>query len=134
MGDDHQRLILHVEDDPTNRALLRAVIGRAKDATVQAARLVEAEDLASARAVLREESVDLVLLDIRLPDGSGLDLARELNDLHPDRPAVVVMSASVLQSERHAAIEAGADAFLSKPYVVADLLGEIAGRLAYRAT
>jgi CheY-like chemotaxis protein len=130
MADDRPAVILHVEDDPTNRALLRAVLARAPEPAVRAARLHEAQDLAAARAFLADRTPDVILLDVRLPDGSGLDLARELRDAAPDpHPTVIVMSASVLASERHAAIEAGADRFLAKPYAPAQLMALISTAL-----
>jgi DNA-binding response OmpR family regulator len=73
-------------------------------------------------------AVDVLLLDVRLPDGAGLDLAREIRDgAAPERPAIIVMSASVKPMERDAAISAGADHFLAKPFAapaLLELLGE----------
>ena len=115
------RLLL-VEDEAMNRVLLREAIRRATDARLRAIQVHEVGDLATARAVLREGTVDVVILDIRLPDGSGLDLAREVATLSDDeRPKVVIMSASVLPTERDAAIAAGCDAFMAKPFRMADL-------------
>lgn len=123
-------LVLHVEDEAPNRVLLRALVARAPQQIVRDARLIDAPDLASAREQLTANRVDLVLLDVRLPDGNGLDLARELRDAPGDRhPRVVVMSASVLPSEREAAIAAGADRFVSKPYLPAELTSIIAQEL-----
>ena len=99
------------------------MVERASDVTVRDATLLEAVDLQTARDLLGSCHVDLLLLDVRLPDGSGLDLAGELRARQPsDRPVVIVMSASVLPTERDAAIAAGADRFLAKPYRAADLL------------
>ena len=120
--EDHKPVILHVEDEAPNRALLRAVVTRAADAAVREATIVDAEDLATAREVLAGGSVDLVLLDVRLPDGNGLDLARAIRDGEAPRPPVIVMSASVLPDEQEAALATGARHFLSKPYAPADLV------------
>ncbi len=119
--------ILVVEDEAPNRALVRAVLARSSDMRVVGARLLEAPTLARARELLTAEPVDLVLLDVRLPDGNGLDLATELLG-SAARPRVIVLSASVLPNERDAALRAGADAFLAKPYRPAELLEGI-GRL-----
>lgn len=128
-----ERLILHVEDEAPNRALLRAIVARAPDPEVRSAALVEANDLATARAILGKRVVDVLLLDVRLPDGNGLDLAREIRDGHsPTRPAIIVMSASVLASERDAAVAAGADHFLAKPYAPAALLVLVSEQLRRR--
>ena len=126
--------ILHVEDEPQNRALLRAIMARTDRPELRAATLLEAPDLATARLMLAGQTVDLVLLDVRLPDGNGLALAREIQEAHgAARPTVIVMSASVLPSEQKEALESGADAFLSKPYLPSDLVGRIVDALAQPA-
>jgi len=116
--------ILYVEDEELNRTLLRAVLQRAPDPRLRSASLLEARTLGQARAILTEEAIDLVLLDVRLPDGSGLDLVREIKSLKPDL-GVVVMSASVLPEEREEAVRAGCDAFVAKPYVPGELLATL---------
>ena len=110
------RTILLIEDEGPNRALARAVLMRSKDPRVAGIVLLEAPNLATAREILDSQQVDLVLLDVRLPDGDGLALAAELHERMKNRPIVVVLSASVLPSERDAALRSGADAFLAKPY------------------
>ena len=117
--------ILHVEDEALNRSLLRAVLDRAGDARISSALLDEAGDLQGARRYLADHPVDLVLLDVRLPDGNGLDLVREIRERDREL-AVVVMSASVLPQEREEATRAGCDAFVSKPYLAQDLVETIA--------
>jgi DNA-binding response OmpR family regulator len=124
--------ILVVEDQLTNRLLLRAVFARATDPTLKAATLLEAETVAAARDILEREHVDLVLLDVRLPDGSGLDLAGELRDRGDKRPRIIILSASVLEMERTAALDAGGDAFMGKPFRPVELLDLIADLLAGR--
>jgi CheY-like chemotaxis protein len=126
-------VVLHVEDEMPNRALLRAVVGRSSDATVTGAVILEAPDLAAARRILGEEPVDLVLLDVRLPDGNGLDLARDIAKGPAPRPDVIILSASVLPSERDAALASGASRFLEKPYVPSELISVISASLATRA-
>jgi two-component system KDP operon response regulator KdpE len=121
--------ILLVEDEAMNRTLMRAVLTRASDPRVRLATLLEADTLSVARQHLADASVDILLLDVRLPDGSGLDLARELVASDSERPRIVILSASVLPSERAAAIEVGCDAFLGKPYRPSDLL-DLLGLLA----
>lgn len=123
-------VILYVEDEAPNRALLRAVVQRAGDPTVRTSTLLEAPDLATARQLLSSEPVDLVLLDVRLPDGNGLDLARDIRHGDDPRPEVIVMSASVLPSERDAALDTGARAFLAKPYAPADLIALLSKALS----
>jgi two-component system KDP operon response regulator KdpE len=126
LEDERPAVLLLVEDEAPNRALLRAVLGRAADRRLREATLLEAPDLATARSILAQRPVTLVLLDVRLPDGNGLAVARELRSVPPaQRPRVLILSASVLPSEREAALSAGADGFLGKPYRPADLLDRL---------
>jgi CheY-like chemotaxis protein len=119
--------VLLVEDDPTNRLLFRAVLGRSRLERLAAAQVREATTLAAARHLLQEQPTQVVVLDVRLPDGDGLELARELATRPPaERPRVLIMSASVLPSERSQALAAGCDAFLGKPFRTADLEGVLA--------
>jgi CheY-like chemotaxis protein len=121
-------VVLMVEDEFPNRALLRATVGRAAVPRVREAILLEATTLAGARAILETRHIDLIVLDVRLPDGDGLGLARDLNAA-PSRPRILVLSASVLPSERATALDAGTDAFMAKPFVPADLVEAMAGLL-----
>lgn len=121
-------VVLMVEDEWPNRALLKATVARAAVRRVREAILLEASTLAEARAILESRRVDLIVLDVRLPDGDGLGLARDLNEAQR-RPRILVLSASVLPSERTIALDAGTDAFMAKPFVPADLVGAMAGLL-----
>jgi two-component system KDP operon response regulator KdpE len=117
--------ILAVDDDAVNRSLIRAIVSRASDPTIREATLREATNLAEARDVLERETIDLLLLDIHLPDGLGLDLAAELRRDGRDRPVILALTASVLPADQQAALDAGCDAFLAKPYRAATLVATI---------
>jgi two-component system KDP operon response regulator KdpE len=121
--------VLLVEDEELNRVLVRAIIARAEPSAVRDVDLLEAGSLADARTALEAGAVDVVLLDVNLPDGNGLDLAAELSG-GPARPTVIALTASVLPHERAAAMEAGCDAFLDKPYAAADLVTMLASHLS----
>ena len=123
---DTAPIVLLVEDEAPNRALLKAVFARAADPRLRQATVIEAPDLATARSVVASRRVALVLLDVRLPDGNGLTLARELRDKPAaERPRVLILSASVLPGEREAALAAGVDRFLGKPYRPAELVDTV---------
>jgi CheY-like chemotaxis protein len=128
--------ILLVEDEDLNRTLVKAVLARAQIEAVRDAEVLDAGTLVAARAQLAASDVDLVLLDMNLPDGNGLTLARELaaGDVPGGRkrPAVVAVTASVLPADREAAIAAGCDGFLDKPYAAADLVAVVAEHLPQR--
>ena len=114
--------VLLVEDEPANRALVRAILARADRHGLGEIALHEAGTIAAARSILAAETVDVVLLDIRLPDGNGLDLAADLRARAVEAPRIVVLSASVLPTERSMALAAGADDFLGKPFSSLDLV------------
>ena len=71
-----------MEDDPDLRQVVAAIVGR--DAEVESA-----GDLVEARRKLGEERFDLILLDLALPDGSGLDLLPLLSRVEPPTPIVI---------------------------------------------
>ena len=127
--------ILLVEDEDLNRTLVKAVLARAQITAVRDAEIIDAGTLAAAREQLLTEPVDLVLLDMNLPDGNGLTLARELaaGRVKPagPHPVVVAVTASVLPQDRAAALEAGCDGFLDKPYAAADLVAVVAEHLPH---
>ncbi|HEX5740609.1 MAG TPA: response regulator [Pilimelia sp.] len=125
--------VLLVEDEELNRVLVRASLARAADPEVRDVELVEVATLATARAALASAPPDVVLLDLNLPDGNGLTLATELAGQDDAvRPEVVALTASVLPAERAAAMAAGCDGFLDKPYVAADLVSILAAHLRRR--
>ena len=113
-------LLLAVEDEPRNAALLEAILGRA------GYRLHVATGVTEARAFLDEETPDLVLLDRHLPDGDGLDLIPEIRGSDRLRSVpILLVSASVLPGDVQVAMAAGADGFLAKPVRVKPLVDEV---------
>ena len=113
-------LLLAVEDEPRNAALLEAILGRA------GYRLRIAGGMTEARDLLERETPALVLLDRHLPDGDGLDLIPEIrgSDRLGDVP-ILLVSASVLPRDVQAAMDAGCDGFLAKPVRVKPLIDEV---------
>ena len=120
--------ILLVEDEELNRTLVKAVLARAEVVAVRQAEIVDAGTLASAREQLAAQRIDLILLDMNLPDGNGLTLARELAG-GDSRPVVIAVTASVLPQDRAAALAAGCDDFLDKPYAAAELVAVVTDNL-----
>ncbi len=120
------RLLLAVEDEPRNAALLEAILGRLGH------QLHIAGGLGEARAWLDSNTPALVLLDRHLPDGDGLDLIGTIRGSERLRDVpILLVSASVLQRDQIAALEAGCDGFLPKPVRIKPLLDEV-GRLLER--
>jgi two-component system KDP operon response regulator KdpE len=132
-SEDGPGRVLLVEDEELNRVLVRAILARATDEAVRGAALTEATTLATAREALASVPVDVVLLDLNLPDGNGLTLAAELATVAAaGRPEVIALTASVLPQDRAAAMAAGCDGFLDKPYAAADLVRLIGTHLRRR--
>jgi DNA-binding NtrC family response regulator len=107
--------ILLVDDDDTLRETLADVLGRDYQ-------VVQAGDVATALAQARDQAFDLALLDLRLPDGNGLDVLRQLHELD-DRLLVVVMTAYPEVRTAVSALKAGAYDYLNKPFDLDDLRG-----------
>jgi two-component system, OmpR family, KDP operon response regulator KdpE len=84
--------------------------------------------------ILDRDAVDVILLDVHLPDGLGLDLAAELLGREARRPAILALTASVLPAEQQAALDAGCDAFLAKPFPALGLVSTIRRLVDARAT
>ncbi len=101
--------VLIVDDEPVVREVLRTVLSRAGYATSEAA--TAAEGL----VLFADPAVDLVLLDLMLPDRPGLSLLPELREKRPDVPVVVVTAYSSVESAI-AAMKEGAFHYVPKPF------------------
>jgi CheY-like chemotaxis protein len=113
-------VILAVEDDARNAALLEAVLGPTPH------ELHVASSLAEARAWLTAHAAHTILLDRHLGDGDGLSLLDDIRSSDANHGAhVVLVSASVMDADRAAALAAGCDAFLPKPIRIRELLAEV---------
>jgi len=86
-----------------------------------------ARDLASARQP-REHGADLILLDLGLPDGDGLDLCRELRANGSEIP-ILMLTARDAPQARVEGLEAGADDYVIKPFHLPELLARVRGLL-----
>jgi signal transduction histidine kinase len=119
-----RRTLLVVDDVHANRALLRDLLG-ALDF-----RIVEADSGAAALRQARFALPDLVLMDMVMPDMDGIETLRRLR-AEPDtaRTPVLIVSASSTPEEGRRALDAGANAFLSKPVDEQELLAEIGAQL-----
>lgn len=113
--------VLLVEDDASIRRFVAMAL---EDLPIA---LVQADSLAQARERLAEAPVALMLTDLMLPDGDGLDLLDG-----PDRPhgRAIVLSAGVSPAQRTRALALGVWRVLDKPVSLADLLGAVEAALA----
>jgi two-component system, OmpR family, KDP operon response regulator KdpE len=118
--------VLLVEDDPELRRTLRDALQVEGYAVSTAATLHEARSLL--KAGLAEGGLDLVLLDLGLPDGEGESLLGLLRDQR--KTAVIVISARHTDDPKIRLLDAGADDYLVKPFSVKELLARM--RVALR--
>jgi two-component system OmpR family response regulator len=85
--------------------------------------VVHAANLAAARAALRRERVDLLILDLGLPDGDGLDLCRELRQ--GSRLPILILSSRDEEVDRVLGLEIGADDYVVKPFSPRELVARV---------
>jgi two-component system OmpR family response regulator len=114
--------ILHVDDDPDIRLMMAASLQEFGYVVATAGTNAEAIELA------KQFKFDLSILDVRLPDGSGIELCQKIKQIQPDAPAVYY-SAYASDEEQEAALSIAGDAYLAKPVsaqvlqkTIADLL------------
>src|SRR3954451_15751767 len=116
--------LLIVEDDPPIRRLLRTTLGAHDYRTHEAATGAEALSL------LRHHRPDLVLLDLGLPDIHGLVLVRRTRAFAPVR--IVVLSIGGEEAAKVAALAAGADDYVTKPFGADELMARLRAALRHR--
>jgi two-component system, NarL family, response regulator DevR len=109
-----EKRILLVEDNAQFRENFARALERALAAEPLDVTFVEVGSLAEARERLREGGLDAALIDVRLPDGDGLDLVRELNDSAAGRIPTLVLTAYLDHKVATRAMDAGAKGALSK--------------------
>lgn len=116
---------LIVDDEPDIRELLEITLGRMKLDTRSARNVKEAREL------LAREPFDLCLTDMRLPDGSGLDLVQYIQQRHPQTPVAMITAYGSLDTAIQA-LKAGAFDFLTKPVDLGRLRELVATALRLR--
>jgi two-component system KDP operon response regulator KdpE len=116
--------VLVVDDEPQIRTLLRATLGRAGYAIAEAA---NAREALSAKSI---DKPDLILLDLGLPDRDGLELVTALRA--EPRSALIVVSARDQTEQKVAALDLGADDYVTKPFDTEELLARVRASLRQR--
>lgn len=118
-------LILLIEDEPQMRRFLRAAL-ESHDY-----RLIEAPTAREGMAQATSRTPDLILLDLGLPDGDGIDLTRRFREW--STTPIIVISARGKEQDKVAALDAGADDYLTKPFGTAELLARLRVALRHAA-
>ncbi len=106
-----------IEDEPDFALMCRSYLER------EGFTVTWAIDARAGKAVLHEGRIDLAVLDLGLPDGSGLELLRELRST--SRLPVIVVSGRGAETDRVAGLEIGADDYLVKPFSQRELVARI---------
>ena len=115
-----EKTILYVEDNEFNRKIVRQLLARTTY------RLTEAVDGEEGVAMAQAARPDLILMDVQLPRLSGLDATRQLRaDPRTADVPIIVVTSFALSGDDVKAREAGATAYLAKPYSPRDLLAKI---------
>ncbi len=123
-----EKKVLVVDDDEESRELLCEVLS-GNGYSVQAV-----GDVTTAlRELGRDEQYALVIADLRMPDGTGLELLRDLRR-QKFEPALVLMSSFISDSERNLALQLGAQALLEKPFRLSEMLQVVAELTAASAS
>jgi two-component system, cell cycle response regulator DivK len=115
-----EKKILYVEDNEMNRKIVRDLLKRTKYA------LVEAHDGEAGVAAALEQRPGLILMDIQLPKISGIEAMRRIRaEAATANTPIVAITSFALSGDEQKAKEAGATAYLAKPYSPFDLLNLI---------
>ena len=128
MNSDPAARVLVVDDEPDIRELLEITLGRMGLEAVAAANVAEARAVLDGEAPLR-----LCLTDMRLPDGSGIELIEHIQRHHPRLPVAMITAHGNVDSAIRA-LKAGAFDFISKPVTLEKLRNLVNAALELRAT
>jgi len=119
--------ILYIEDNPDNMMLVKRVLEAAGHTLFQAARGLDGIALAE------KEPIDLILLDINLPDIDGYEIARRLRCSTKHTLAqipIIAITANALKGDAENALAAGCDVYMSKPINIHELRARVEGFMA----
>jgi two-component system, OmpR family, KDP operon response regulator KdpE len=115
----HQVLV--VEDEPEIRNVVRVLL------ETERYRVVEAENARRGEIEARAHKPDLLLVDLGLPDGDGITLIRQIREWSP--VPIIVLSARTMEEQKIAALDAGADDYVTKPFSSPELLARVRAAL-----
>ena len=109
--------VVIVEDDSGIRNVLRVLLESS------GYRIVEAENSARGQIEARAHKPDLLLVDLGLPDGDGVTLIKKVREW--SSVPIIVLSARTLEEQKIAALDAGADDYVTKPFSAPELLARV---------
>lgn len=115
------RIFLLEDDEALGRGIAMALEGIEHSVTRRVT-------LSQARETLAEEAFDLLIVDVNLPDGSGLDLLRQMRQQGSEVP-VILLTANDMELDEVTGLEAGADDYITKPFSLAVLRARVSAQL-----
>ncbi len=107
--DWHNKVFLVVEDEEHNYAYIHEILKKTN------ATLIRAESGITAIESVKKQEIDLILMDIKLPEMDGYKATMEIKKLKPSLP-VIAQTAYAMEKEKAACLKAGCDDYLAKPY------------------
>lgn len=116
-----KRIFLLEDDETLGQGIAMALTGPETSVICRSS-------LAKAREALAEDRFDLLILDVNLPDGSGLDLLRQVR-AEGDATPVILLTANDLELDEVTGLEAGADDYITKPFSLAVLRARVNAQL-----
>ncbi|WP_286240069.1 PAS domain-containing protein [Neptuniibacter halophilus] len=111
--------ILSVDDVAMNRDVVEGLL------TPLQVELTQVASGTDAIALCRDQEFDLILMDVHMEDMTGLDATRLIRALKIKQPVILGLSASVLDEDRRAALQAGMNGYLTKPFILREFTDEI---------
>lgn len=117
--------VLVVEDEPNIRDILRTLLQKANY------RMIEAETAARGEIEARSHKPDLLIVDLGLPDADGVQLIQNVRQW--SAVPILVLSARTLEEQKIAALDAGADDYVTKPFSAPELLARTRAALRRNA-
>lgn len=119
MNENNFPNIIIAEDVESNFLYLKAVLSKLNATVFWAKNGIEAVDLCTP-----ENAIDLVLMDLQMPDMNGYEATRILKKQYPNLP-IVAQTAFAMSDDREKAMDAGCDDYLAKPIKSKDLLSVV---------
>ncbi len=112
--------ILYVEDNSDNRNLIRRVL------EAEGYSVVDAVNAGQAMDKLEKNSIDLILMDINMPDMDGYTLTTKIKGIQTfSRIPIIAVTANVMRGDREKSLEAGCDGYIQKPIDIDTLAQQI---------
>ncbi len=117
-----EKNILYIEDNPDNLLLVKRVLQS------RGYHVLEAKNGVEGLSIAESQQVDLILLDINLPDLDGYEVARRLRANRAPKLAytpIIAITANALRGDAERALEAGCDVYMSKPINIRELWARV---------